>query len=303
VVKKHTIKKNQLNNSQNIPFMLFISTHLKTFLILLNYTIFAVKFDFMKKVVVLQMLGILLLLSSCAAKKDILYLNGLKANDTANFQWSDVIIQPNDILSVKITAEDMELAMPYNLISGNGQQQNIQGTQLLLQGYLVSNEGKINIPVLGEVEVKDMTYTQVEEKIQNELTTKQLLKKPVVVCRIVNAKVTILGEVRSPGTYTFYENNLTILQALGLAGDLNITGVRKNIKVIRLENNKQLVGEIDLTQKNWMNSPFYFIKPNDVIVVDPNTAKVKSAGIIGNAGTLLGTISVILSSFLIIRSL
>jgi polysaccharide export outer membrane protein len=303
VVKKHTIKKNQLNNSQNIPFVLFISTHLKTFLILLNYTIFAVKFDFMKKVVVLQMLGILLLLSSCAAKKDILYLNGLKANDTANFQWSDVIIQPNDILSVKITAEDMELAMPYNLISGNGQQQNIQGTQLLLQGYLVSNEGKINIPVLGEVEVKDMTYTQVEEKIQNELTTKQLLKKPVVVCRIVNAKVTILGEVRSPGTYTFYENNLTILQALGLAGDLNITGVRKNIKVIRLENNKQLVGEIDLTQKNWMNSPFYFIKPNDVIVVDPNTAKVKSAGIIGNAGTLLGAISVILSSFLIIRSL
>jgi polysaccharide export outer membrane protein len=299
---KHNIKKKQLNNSQNIPFVLFISTHLKTFLILLNYTIFAVKFDFMKKVVVLQMLGILLLLSSCAAKKDILYLNGLKANDTANFQWSDVIIQPNDILSVKITADDMLLAMPYNLSSGTGQQ-NVQGTQLLLQGYLVSNEGKINIPVLGEVEVKELTYTQIEEKIQKELIAKQLLKNPIVVCRILNAKVTILGEVRSPGTYTFYENNLTILQALGLAGDLNITGVRKTIKVIRLENNKQLVGEIDLTQKNWMNSPFYFIKPNDVIVVDPNTAKVKSAGIIGNAGTLLGTISVILSSFLIIRSL
>ena len=79
--------------------------------------------------------------------------------------------------------------------------------------------------------------------------------------------------------------------------------MRKNIKVVRMENNQQLVGEIDLTQKDWMNSPFYFIKPNDVIVVDPNTAKVKSAGIIGNAGTLLGTISVILSFLLIIRSL
>ena len=97
--------------------------------------------------------------------------------------------------------------------------------------------------------------------------------------------------------------NTEVINECRLAGDLNITGVRKTIKVIRLENNKQLVGEIDLTQKNWMNSPFYFIKPNDVIVVDPNTAKVKSAGIIGNAGTLLGTISVILSSFLIIRSL
>jgi len=129
------------------------------------------------------------------------------------------------------------------------------------------------------------------------------VKNPIVVCRILNAKVTVLGEVRNPGTYTFYENNLTILQALGLAGDLNINGVRKNIKVIRMENNQQKIGEIDLTKKDWMKSPFYFIKPNDVIIVNPNTAKVKSAGIIGSAGTLLGTISVILSSFLIIRSL
>lgn len=257
----------------------------------------------MKKEIVLVLVSCVVMLTSCVSRKEILYLNDLKASDSANFQWSDVIVQPNDILSVKITADDMELAIPYNLSPVIGAQQNINGAQLLLQGYLVSNEGEINIPVLGTILVKGLTYTQIEEKIQKELTEKQLLKNPVVVCRIVNAKVTILGEVRSPGTYTFYENNLTILQALGLAGDLNITGVRKKIKVVRMENNQQLVGEIDLTQKDWMNSPFYFIKPNDVIVVDPNTAKVKSAGIIGNAGTLLGTISVILSSFLIIRSL
>jgi polysaccharide export outer membrane protein len=173
----------------------------------------------------------------------------------------------------------------------------------MLQGYLVSNDGKINLPILGEIEVKNLTFTQVESKIQGELISRQLLKNPIVVCRILNAKVTVLGEVRNPGTYTFYENNLTILQALGLAGDLNINGVRKNIKVIRMENNQQKIGEIDLTKKDWMKSPFYFIKPNDVIIVNPNTAKVKSAGIIGSAGTLLGTISVILSSFLIIRSL
>ena len=255
----------------------------------------------MKKVVVLPLFVCLFFLASCVSKKEILYLNDLKANVNTNFKWSDVKIQPNDILNVKVTTDDLELATPYNLSSA--QQQNIQGTQLLLQGYLVSNEGKINMPVLGEVEVLGLTHAQVELKIQNELKEKQLLKNPVVVCRILNAKVTILGEVRSPGTYTFYENNLTVLQALGLAGDLNINGVRKKIKIIRIENNQQIVGEIDLTQKGWMNSPFYFIKPNDVIVVDPNTAKIKSAGIIGNAGTLLGTISVILSSFLIIRSL
>lgn len=255
----------------------------------------------MKKAVVLQLILIVLLLVSCTVKKDILYLNDLKPNENANFEWSDVVIQANDIISIKITADDLLLAAPYNL--NPLQQQNIQNTQLMLQGYLVSNEGKINLPVLGEIEVKNLTFTQVESKIQDELVSRQLLKNPIVVCRILNAKVTVLGEVRLPGTYTFYENNLTILQALGLAGDLNINGVRKNIKVIRMENNQQKIGEIDLTKKDWMNSPFYFIKPNDVIIVNPNTAKVKSAGIIGNAGTLLGTISVILSSFLIIRSL
>ncbi len=255
----------------------------------------------MKKVVLLQLMIVILVITSCTVKKDILYLNDLKANDNTNFQWSDVVIQPNDILSVKITADDLLLAAPYNL--NPSQQQNIQNTQLMLQGYLVSNDGKINLPILGEIEVKNLTFTQVESKIQGELISRQLLKNPIVVCRILNAKVTVLGEVRNPGTYTFYENNLTILQALGLAGDLNINGVRKNIKVIRLENNQQKIGEIDLTKKDWMKSPFYFIKPNDVIIVNPNTAKVKSAGIIGSAGTLLGTISVILSSFLIIRSL
>jgi polysaccharide export outer membrane protein len=254
----------------------------------------------MKRGVVLQLIGILVLLSSCVSKKDIVYLNDLKANENTNFQWSDVVVQPNDIISVKITSEDLELANSYNLASG---QQAVQGTQLLLQGYLVSNEGKINIPVLGEIEVKNLSYSQIETKIQDELKTKQLLKNPIVVCRILNAKVTILGEVKSPGTYTFYENNLTILQALGLAGDLTINGVRTTIKIIRLENNKQLIGEIDLTKKNWMNSPYYFIKPNDVIIIDPNIAKVKSAGIIGNAGTLLGTISILFSSFLLIQRL
>lgn len=254
----------------------------------------------MKKLVQLTLLVCFLVLTSCVSRKDIIYLNDLQTNQISSFKWSDVVVQPNDILSVKITAEDLELALPYNI---SVMEQSLQVTQLLLQGYLVSNEGKINLPVLGEVEVVGLTYNQVESKVQNALISKGLLKSPVVVCRILNAKVTVLGEVRNPGTFTFYENNLTILQALGLAGDLTINGVRNSIKVIRMENGKQIVGDIDLTKKKWMNSAYYFIKPNDVIIVDPNTAKVKSAGIIGNAGTLLGTISVILSSFLIIKSL
>ena len=254
----------------------------------------------MKKIVPLTLLVCFFMLMSCVSRKDIIYLSDLQANQNSNFKWSDVVVQPNDILSIKITTEDLDLAIPYNI---SAMQQSVQGTQLLLQGYLVSNEGMVNLPVLGEVEVVGLTYTQVESKVQTALINKGLLKNPVVVCRILNSKVTVLGEVRNPGTYTFYENNLTILQALGLAGDLTINGVRNPIKIIRMKNDQQKIGEIDLTKKNWMNSPYYFIKPNDVIIVDPNTAKVKSAGIIGNAATLLGTLSVILSSFLIIRSL
>ena len=133
--------------------------------------------------------------------------------------------------------------------------------------------------------------------------SKGFLKNPVVVCRLLNAKFTVLGEVKSPGTYTFFENNLTLLQALGLAGDLTINGIRKKVTIIRTENGVQTYGTIDLTKSDWFKSPFYFVKPNDVIIVDPNTAKVKSAGIINNPGNFISILSVILTSIILIRNL
>jgi polysaccharide export outer membrane protein len=139
--------------------------------------------------------------------------------------------------------------------------------------------------------------------IQKILIDKGLLRNPVVICRLVNAKFTVLGEVKVPGTFTFYENNLTLLQALGLAGDLTINGVRKKITIIRTENGKQSYATIDLTKNDWFKSPYYFVKPNDVIVVDPNTAKVKSSGIIGNPGNLISIVSVLLSSIILIKNL
>ena len=247
--------------------------------------------------------GIILLLSitSCATKKDLLYLNGSAPSTSLIFKWSEMYIQPNDIISVKVTTEVPEMALAYN-ISPAGQNA-MQGAQMQLQGYLVSNQGDINIPVLGVQKVVGLTLELAEKQIQNALITKGYLKNPVVVCRLLNAKFTVLGEVNSPGTFTFFENNLTLLQALGLAGDLNINGIRKKITILRTENGKQTYGTIDLTKKDWFQSPYYFVKPNDVIIVDPNTAKVKSAGLIGNPGNLISVISVLLSSFLLIRSL
>lgn len=247
--------------------------------------------------------GALFILSfnSCATKKDLLYLNGSPSLTSLPFKWSEMYIQPNDIISVKVTTEVPELAAAYNI--NPLQQNNVQGVQMQLQGYLVSNQGDINIPVLGVQNVSGLTLEKAEKQIQDALVSKGYLKNPVVVCRLLNAKFTVLGEVKSPGTYTFYENNLTLLQALGLAGDLTINGIRKKVTIIRTENGVQTYGNIDLTKSDWFTSPYYFVKPNDVIIIDPNTAKVKSAGVVGNAGNIISIISVLMSSFLIIKSL
>lgn len=241
-------------------------------------------------------------LTSCAVKKDMLYLNMAPMAIESKFTWSEMYIQPNDIISIKITADNPEMALPYNIIS-NQQNNALQTNALLLQGYLVSNDGTVNIPVLGEQKLSGLTLHQAEKQIQKALESSGFLKKPIVVCRLVNAKFTVLGEVKTPGTYTFFENNLTLLQALGLAGDLTINGVRKKITIIRTENGKQSYGTIDLTKNDWFKSPYYFVKPNDVIIIDPNTAKVKSSGLISNPSSVISIISVLLSSIIIIKNL
>ena len=250
-----------------------------------------------------MIIGALLILSfsSCTAKKDVLYLKNNPASGSVNFKWSEIYIQPNDIISVKVTTEIPEMALPYNITSPL--ENNIQGTQMQLHGYLVTNDGTINIPVLGVQKVTGLSLEKAEKQIQEALVSKGFLKNPVVVCRLLNAKFTVLGEVNSPGTFTYYENNLTLLQALGLAGDLTINGIRKKVTIIRTENGVQTYGSIDLTKSDWFTSPYYFVKPNDIIIIDPNTAKVKSAGLIGNPLNLISILPTLLSSVIIIKSI
>lgn len=254
----------------------------------------------MKKNSFIPLILVIILLVSCSTKKEIHYFNNNTIPNNVDFRWSEVKIQPNDILSVKVHTQNPDLAVPYNVSPLI--QSNMQTNPMLLHGYLVSNLGTINLPVIGEIKTEGLTISELELAIQEKMVSGGYLIKPTVVCRILNAKVTVLGDVRNPGTYTFYENNLTFLQALGLAGDLNINGERKTVRIFRIEGGKQTYATIDLTKNDWFNSPYYFIKPNDVIVVNPNSAKVKSAGVIGNAGNLISIVSVLLSSIIIIKS-
>ena len=148
-----------------------------------------------------MIIGALLILSfsSCTAKKDVLYLKNNPASGSVNFKWSEMYIQPNDIISVKVTTEIPEMALPYNITSPL--ENNIQGAQMQLHGYLVTNDGTINIPVLGVQKVTGLSLEKAEKQIQEALVSKGFLKNPVVVCRLLNAKFTVLGEVNAPGTF------------------------------------------------------------------------------------------------------
>lgn len=242
-----------------------------------------------------------LLVSSCVSNKDILYFQDADSYKETAITYRDNTIQPNDILSVTISAAMPETAMPYNLNPGsNGVINNTSIEVLKLQGYLVNSGGFISIPVLGKVLAKGQTSMGLEGMISNLLETGGHLVDPVVTVRLLNAKVTVLGEVKNSGTFGFTEQNLTVPQALGYAGDLTINGRRDEIILIREVDGKRKITHVDLTTADWMDNPEYNIKPNDVLVVQPNKAKIKTAGYVGNVTTIVAIASLLLSATILI---
>ncbi len=252
----------------------------------------------MKYNILLGFLILILGLSSCATKKEIFYVQDIEDYDNTEVFYVNTKIQVNDILKITVGALVEETAIPYNRNSDGNGGASIQLMQL--QGYLVSKENTIIFEGLGSVSTKDKTPSELEKQIAKELEDGGFLINPSVNVRIINAKVTVLGEVKSPGVYTFTEQNITFMQALGYAGDLTINGKRDDIKIIREVDGNRQITTIDLTNSEFLNSEFYQIKPNDVIVVNPNGPKVKSAGFVGNVGTLISVISILFTTVVLI---
>lgn len=242
---------------------------------------------------------LLLMLSSCATKKEILYFQDADQYNNTPISYVRPTIQPNDILQIKVTSLVEDLANPYNKTPA-GSSQGGNSDLIKLQGYLVSKDHTFNFPQLGNIYTKDKTTQQLENEITQILIDGGHLKNPTVNVRLVNAKVTVLGEVGSPGTYDFYEESITILQALGKAGDLSIYGKRENIMLIRETEGVYKTAEVDITSAQLIASPYYLIKPNDVIIVNPNGPKIKSSGFITNIGSLLSVFSIILSTVILL---
>lgn len=248
----------------------------------------------------LGLLSVFLVLNSCATKKEILYFQDADDYNNTPISFVRPTIQPNDILSITVKALVEEAAQPYNQNMGSKAQSSSNVGVLKLQGYLVTEDYTINFPQLGILSVKDKTTQQFEIELTKLLEDGGHLKNPTINVRLVNAKVTILGEVRSPGTYDFDEESITLLQAIGMAGDLSIQGKRENILVIRETEGVYKTTTVDLTSANLLTNPYYLIKPNDVIMVNPNGPKIKSSGFITNLGSLLSVFSIILSTVLLL---
>lgn len=253
----------------------------------------------MYKKIILAIIS-LFFLASCSSKKDLLYYQDVQNNSQSSINFVTNEIQINDILYIKVDALIQDSAKPFNLEINNTAAASIQNYKV--QGYLVTQDGTIVFPILGPVKAAGKTPVQLQKIIKDLLDEKGYIKDANVNVRVINSKVTILGEVKSPGTYSFEEQNITLNQALGYAGDLTIYGKRNDILLIREVNGTRSYIKVDLTKSDLMNSPYYYVKQNDIIIVNPNGARVMSSGYLNNIGSIIGILSLVATIVLLIRT-
>ncbi len=252
----------------------------------------------MKKIAFPIVLLLVLSIQSCATKKKMLYLQDLDTYNKSTVSYAATKIQPNDILKITVSDLNPLVAAPFNISGGGAQQMSIE--LMKLSGYLVTPEGTISMPVLDTINVVGLRPANLELTLKARLIDEGYLVNPTVQVRVINNKFTILGEVQSPGVKPFTEESISLLDAIGIAGDLTYAGVRTDIKLIRELDGERLVYHIDLTTASWMSNPEFRIRQNDVIVVTPNKLKVNSAGLIKDPLQTIGIIASLLTLYFLI---
>jgi polysaccharide export outer membrane protein len=244
----------------------------------------------------LYSLILIVFVTSCASKKDVYYFQEIDSTAAEN-SFKFLNIQPGDILDIQIKALNPESVLVFQRQATLGlQQQQVQDRAI--DGCLVGEDGSINLPIVGAIDTTNQSTQTLAQIIQEAL--KPYINNPTVNIRLLNFRISVLGEVNNPGTFTVLEERLSLPQALGLAGDLTINGDRNHLLLIRNEAGKKTNQVIDLTKTDFLQSPFYFLKQNDIIYVRPNSARVKSSGLVGNAGTLVSILSLAVSLFIVI---
>ena len=228
------------------------------------------------------LLGVLLLLTGCTSYQKIPYLQDFEtvnATEEVTAMY-DAHIRPKDLLTITVNTTDPEAAAPFNLTVQSAANSNLTQwvtQQAALQQYLVDNQGNIDFPVLGELHLGGLSMNEAESMIREKLQP-FLKETPIVTVRMVNYKISVLGEVAKPGTFIINNEKVNVLEALAMAGDMTIWGLRDNVKLVREEENgKRNIVVLDLNRADIVKSPYYHLQQNDILYVSPNKTKAKNS--------------------------
>lgn len=229
---------------------------------------------------ILSLIAIISLFTSCGQVKDIAYFQNKVVDSPEKIdKHAGIVIQPKDMLSIIVSSRNPELSVMFNLpvVTYQAGSEIVSSGYQKLAGYVVDNDGYIDFPVLGQLKVAGMTRWELSEMIKDRLLKDGLLSDAVVTVEFMNFKVSVIGEVNAPGTYTIEGDKVTVLQAISLARDLTIFGMRENVTVIREREGKRTMYEINLCDVSMFDSPAYFLQQNDVVYVQPSEIKARQS--------------------------
>jgi len=236
-----------------------------------------------------------ILLTSCGSKKEVVYFQ-----NTGNFE---TLVDKNsftpkfkidDLVSIYVSTLDNEASAPFNLYRGVAE----GAVRAEPVDYLIDQAGEIDFPVIGKIKIAGLSPEETRVLIRERLA--EYLKDPIINIRLQNFTITVLGQVNRPGTYPVVGERITILEALGMAGDLNIKGMRDNVMVIRDFDGTKVYTRIDLTRKEALSSPVYYLTQNDVVYVEPNQSAVSTASLDSRANIAISIASLLITSTIII---
>ena len=217
-------------------------------------------------------------LSSCMnTKKAIYFKDQTDGTIRASASIPQTIIEPNDILGIQVSSLNQDASSAFNVANREDvAATTLSGTRNEAGGYLVGKTGDISFPILGNVHVAGLNKDQLTDSLTHMLNDRKLLIDPIVSIRMLNFKVTVLGEVEKPSVIPVPSEKISLLEALGMAGDITINGRRDNVLVIREEPGRKIVKRLDLNSSDLFTSPYYYLQSNDIVYVEPNKAKVRS---------------------------
>ncbi|MDQ0637079.1 polysaccharide export outer membrane protein [Pedobacter sp. W3I1] len=264
------------------------------------------KYNVIRGLSLVMILFSTVLVSSCVSSKKIAYFQDIQAVNQAKLDnaaaFVEPTIQPDDILSVNIFTLNPQSGAIVNQAANTPTLGGNSNSSLSTQstGFLVDKNGEIELSLIGKLKVAGLTTYQARELIRDKAA--EVYKQPNVQLRFANFKVSVLGEVNAPSAYTLPNEKVSILDALSLAGDLTIYGKRDNVLIVRDNNGKKEFARLNLNSSDIFNSPFYYLKQNDVVYVEPNKRKVSASNSaqIQTIGVLASVVSVIvlaISSF------